>query len=81
VRRDASVLADGFGPGAHRLPGTAQRFLHLRANFSDALRNCIPDGYGRRERDAKLLLTLINALTVHVKYWEELFRFARLNGQ
>jgi hypothetical protein len=27
VRRGASVLADGFGPGAHRLPGTAQRFL------------------------------------------------------
>ena len=28
-------------------------------------------GYARRERDAKLLLTLINALTVHVKYWIE----------
>jgi hypothetical protein len=27
VRRGASVLADGFGPGAHPLSGTAQRFL------------------------------------------------------
>jgi len=27
--------------------------------------------YARRERDAKLLLTLINALSVHVKYWIE----------
>ena len=27
--------------------------------------------YAPRERDAKLLLTLINALTIHVKYWEE----------
>ena len=38
-------------------------------------------GYARRERDAKLLLTLINALTVHVKYWEELFRFGVRGGQ
>jgi len=33
------------------------------------LRKCTADGYARRERDAKLLLTLINALTVHVKDW------------
>jgi hypothetical protein len=34
-----------------------------------------PMAYARRERDAKLLLTLITALTVHVEYCEEHFWF------
>src|SRR5260370_42251017 len=34
ARRGASVLADGFGPGTHRLPDTARRFLPPEGKFS-----------------------------------------------
>src|SRR5260370_31694874 len=33
ARRGASVLADGFGPGTHRLPDTARRFLPPEGKF------------------------------------------------
>src|SRR5258708_6995733 len=33
ARRGASVLADGFGPGTHRLPDTARRFLPSEGKF------------------------------------------------
>src|SRR6266478_9400688 len=56
AQRGASVLADGFGPGTHRLPDTARRFLPSEGahRFHRAVRPRHPPTVGPFQKDLEI---------------------------
>ena len=66
AQRGASVLADGFGPGTHRLPDTARRFLPSEGahRFHRAVRPRHPPTVGPFQKDLEIRPKLALASTL-----------------